>query len=102
MPLKSTFTLLHKQNIHISQYLGDTGNYDAQKNFGKTLHHFLHLFQAQPEVILVDKHPGYFTSHLGEQLAKKWGSQLVRVQHHEAHFSSVLGEHHFLMKQNQY
>ncbi len=39
--MKSTFTLLHQQNIHISQYLGDTDNYDAQKNFEKALHHFL-------------------------------------------------------------
>jgi hydrogenase maturation protein HypF len=29
-------------------------------------------------------------------MAKKWGSQLVRVQHHEAHFASVLGEHALL------
>jgi len=94
--MKSSFTLLHQQNIHISQYLGDTDNYDGQKNFEKTLHHFLHLFRSTPEVILIDKHPGYFTSGLGEQLAKKWNSQLVKVQHHKAHFASVLGEHNLL------
>ncbi|MEJ7766661.1 MAG: carbamoyltransferase HypF [Chitinophagaceae bacterium] len=94
--LKSSFSLLHAQNIHVSQYLGDTDNYDVQKNFEKTLHHFLRLFHAQPEIILVDKHPDYFTSQLGEQLAITWSSRLIRVQHHEAHFASVLGEHNLL------
>lgn len=90
--LKSGFTLLNKQKIHVSQYLGDTDNFDVQNIYDRTLHYFLELFHAQPSVILVDKHPGYFTSQLGEQLAKNWGSQLIRVQHHEAHFASVLGE----------
>ncbi|MFN2458105.1 MAG: carbamoyltransferase HypF [Chitinophagaceae bacterium] len=94
--IKSTFTLLHQKNIHISQYLSDTDNFDAQVTFKKTLNRFLNLFQSKPEVILVDKHPGYFTSYLGEQLAKEWDSKLVKVQHHEAHFASVLGEHNLL------
>jgi hydrogenase maturation protein HypF len=97
--LKSSFSLLHKQNIHVSQYLGNTDDYDTQKNFDKTVHHFLALFQTKPEVVLMDKHPGYFTTQFGEQKAKKWGSQLIKVQHHEAHFASVLGEHNLLDEQ---
>lgn len=94
--LKSSFTLLHQGNIHISQYLGDTDNYDAQNNFNNTLHHFLKLFNTQPEIVIVDKHHGFFTSQLAEQLAKNWYSKLIKVQHHEAHFASVLGEHNLL------
>jgi len=97
--MKSSFTLLHQQNIHISQYLGDTGNYDAQKNYENSINHFMQLFHAKPEMILVDKHLGYFSTQLGEQLAKKWNSQLVTVQHHEAHFASVLGEDNLLDEQ---
>jgi hydrogenase maturation protein HypF len=94
--LKSSFTLLHQQNIHISQYLGDTDNYDAQKNFENNLYHFLNLFKTHPEVILADKHPGYFTSQLAEKLARQWNISLIKIQHHEAHFASVLGEHDLL------
>jgi hydrogenase maturation protein HypF len=94
--LKSSFTLLHQQNIHISQYLGNTDNYDAQINFDQTFHHYLNLLHARPQVILIDKHPGYFTSQLGEQLAMQWGSKLITVQHHEAHFASVLGEYNLM------
>ncbi len=91
--LKSSFTLLHQQNIHTSQYLGDTDNYDAQKNYNKILSQFLDLFHVEPQVILIDKHPGYYTSQAGEELSKKWNCELRKVQHHEAHFASVLGEH---------
>jgi len=93
--------LLHQQNIHISQYLGDLDSYNAQENFDSIVHYFLNLFNAKPEVILVDKHPGYFTSQLGEKLAKGWGSQLIKIQHHEAHFSSVLGEHDLLTEEEK-
>ncbi len=94
--VKSSFSLLHQQNIHVSQYLGDTDNYDSRIKFEETLHYFLGLFRAKPEVILIDKHPAYFTSQFGESLARNWECQLVRVQHHEAHFASVLGEHNLL------
>jgi len=94
--IKSSFTFMHQQNMHVSQYLGDTTNYDAQKVFDKMLYHFLDLFNIQPEIILADKHPGYFTTQLSEELSKKWNSQLVKIQHHEAHFASVLGEYNLV------
>lgn len=96
--LKSSFTLLHQRNIHASQYLGNTDYYDAQINYQKQLHQFLHLFKAVPEMVLIDKHPEYFTSQLGKQLAADWKSELVAVQHHEAHFASVLGEQNLLQE----
>lgn len=91
--VKSSFCLLHHQNIHVSQYLGNTDSYDTQIKFEETLHYFLGLFHTRPEVILVDKHPDYFTSQLGASLPSKWECPLVKVQHHEAHFAAVLGEH---------
>ncbi len=94
--MKSSFALLQQQNIHISQYLGDTDNYDAQKNFENNLNHFLKLFKIKTEIILADKHPGYFSLHLAERLSHKWNIPLIKVQHHEAHFASVLGEHNLL------
>jgi len=91
--LKSTFTLLHQQNLHISQYLGDTDNFDAQKIFEYVTGNYLKLFKAQPEVILTDKHPDYFTTQFGKKIARERNCKLVAIQHHEAHFAAVLGEH---------
>ncbi len=91
--LKSTFTLLHRNNIHVSQYLGNMDNYDAQVRFTYLLHHYLELFQTRPEVILVDLHPGYFTTQEGIELSKFFNCPVVSIQHHEAHFAAILGEH---------
>ncbi len=91
--MKSSFTLLHEQNIHVSQYLGDTSNYDAQKNFENNLDHYLKLFKTKPEIVIADKHPGYFTTQSAQKLSGDWNIPFIKVQHHEAHFASVLGEH---------
>ena len=91
--LKSSFTLLHKGNIHVSQYLGDTDNYDAQNNYQCNLENFMQLFHAKPEVIVTDKHPDYYTTHLGDRIAGQSEVPIIKVQHHHAHFASVLGEH---------
>ena len=74
-------------------------NVDAQNNFEHTLHHFLQLFKCRPEIILADKHPDYFLSHLAEQLSEEWKIPLVKVQHHEAHFAAVLAENNLLSEQ---
>ncbi|MEJ7823422.1 MAG: carbamoyltransferase HypF [Chitinophagaceae bacterium] len=91
--MKSTFTLQLSRNVHVSQYLGSTDNYDAQNNYKYNLDNFLTLFHAKPGVVLTDKHPGYYTTHLGESIAEQNNVPVIKIQHHHAHFASVLGEH---------
>ncbi len=90
---KSTFSLLHRGNLFVSQYLGHTDGLEAQENYMQVLRHVNNLFSAAPEAVLVDKHPAYFTTLQGEQLAGEWNVPLVRIQHHLAHFCALLGEH---------
>ncbi len=90
--LKSTFSWQLRGNTYVSQYLGDLESYDTQTSFRATLEHFLHLFEATPEVILTDQHEGYFSTQLAHELAINWGVPLVAVQHHEAHLAAVLVE----------
>jgi len=94
--LKSTFTLLAHQNIHISQYLGSTETLEAQENYQHTLTHFENLFHPDIEVILVDKHPDYFATVLGKEMAQKRNVKVIEIQHHKAHFFAVLGENNLL------
>ena len=94
--LKSTFALLNKKNIYISQYLGNTDQYEAEVNYKKTLSHFESLLQPEIEKILVDKHPNYFSSRYGEQLAETHQVPLIQIQHHKAHFLAVLGENNLI------
>ncbi len=94
--LKSTFSLQHAGNTYISQYLGDLESLDTQENFEKTLHHFLRLFDANPQQVILDKHPSYFSAATGRSLAEKWGVPVLEVQHHVAHFTAVLAENELL------
>lgn len=94
--LKSTFAWQLRGNTYISQYLGDLEDFDTQTNFRHTLDHFRSLFDATPDVLLADRHEGYFSTQLARELATIWGVPLVSVQHHEAHLVAVLAEQDLL------
>lgn len=91
--LKSVFTLINKGQIYISQFLGNTDVHDSQLNYIHTLDHFIKLLRIKPEIILIDKHPAYFSHIYGTELAQKFKAQIIAIQHHKAHFAAVLGEH---------
>ena len=91
--LKSTIAFLPNDYMYISQYLGHLDNYDVYKRFVHTATDFIAIFQQQPNVILVDKHPTYQSTLYGIELAEKYGIEVHKIQHHKAHFASVLAEH---------
>jgi len=94
--LKSSFGLLNSQNTYISQYLGNTANYDTQLNYETTFNHFKKIFQLVIDTVVIDKHPTYFATQFGKVLAQKENATLLELQHHKAHFYSVLGENNLL------
>ena len=98
--MKSVFSMLAHGNLYISQYLGDLDSFLSQLSFEATLKHFHRLVDFKPEVILADLHPNYHSSGLAEKIAKETEVPLVRVQHHIAHFCSVLAENN-LMKSDR-
>ncbi len=91
--LKSTFTFIPNKLSYVTPYFGNLDNYEVSQRFQESLDQFIELFQIVPEVILIDAHPLYQSSILGKELAEKWNAKLITVQHHMAHFASVLGEH---------
>ena len=95
--LKSSFCLNTGQYLYVSQYLGDTTTgYEAQENYKTTLKHFFDIFSFLPSAIYIDKHPDYYSSRLGMQLADKYNIKYHKVQHHKAHFLAVLAENNLL------
>jgi len=94
--LKSTFTVLDNKNIHISQYLGNTEHYNATQNFKNTLTHFNTLFKPTTKIVLVDKHPNYFATQFGKEIASEKNIKFKEIQHHKAHFFAVLAENNLL------
>jgi hydrogenase maturation protein HypF len=98
--LKSSFALLHHQQVFISQYLGNTDSLESQQTFQQVLHHVVTLLNVKVQTIVTDLHPLYFSHQYAYQISKAWHVPIKEVQHHEAHFAAILGEHH-LQLQNE-
>lgn len=91
--LKSTIAFLPNDFLYISQYLGNLDHYDVYERFTQTTTKFISLFEQPPDVVLIDKHPSYLSSQYGLELSEKSNYDVYKIQHHKAHFASVLGEH---------
>jgi len=95
---KSVFGVLYKELFYLSQYLGNLVYFESVENYKRTIDHFMNLLNCRPNVILVDKHPNYHSTEYGKYLTDEYGAKLVSIQHHFAHFASVLSEHSLLTK----
>lgn len=94
--LKSTIALIPNQYLYVSQYLGSLGTLETYDRYREVLNRFWELFDLKPELVITDKHPGYQSTLSGTDLAKERSIPLRQVQHHEAHFAAILGEHQLL------
>lgn len=91
--LKSAFAIQHNHQIYLSQFSGSLESYDAQENYVHTYQHFEKLLKADPQIILADLHPDYPSTQMATALSQKLNVPLKKIQHHEAHFAAILGEH---------
>jgi hydrogenase maturation protein HypF len=91
--LKSAISFYPNQCLYVSQYIGNLENFDVYNRFTAQVHSFINIFEQQPKVILADKHPLYFSSKFGRELAEKYSTNAIEIQHHKAHFTAILGEH---------
>ena len=91
--LKSTFSFVPNAHTYVSPYFGNLDNYNVLERYEESIVKYEQLFEIRPEVILIDSHPQYQSSIMGTELAKKCDANLITIQHHKAHFASVLGEH---------
>jgi len=91
--LKSTFSLVPNTHIYVSQYFGNLDGYDVSERYQKTIKQQLDVFNCSPKTVLIDAHPAYQSSIIGKELSQSHNAQLVKIQHHKAHFASVIGEH---------
>ncbi|MEM9547372.1 MAG: carbamoyltransferase HypF [Bacteroidota bacterium] len=94
--MKSTFSLTHSGNTYVSQYLGDLGHFETLQSFVHSCQHLLNVLNAEPELVICDKNPEYSSSQYAERISKEKNIPLEKVQHHEAHFGAILGEHNLI------
>jgi hydrogenase maturation protein HypF len=93
--LKNTFGLFRDGQVILSQHLGDLEDARTWKAYEHTLSLYQQLFEHQPSAIIIDKHPGYRSTQLGQQWAKEQTLPLLEVQHHHAHIAACMAENHW-------
>lgn len=98
--IKSTLAFTPNVNTYVSPYFGNLDNYGVLQRYMDTLQRYTQIFETFPELILVDAHPGYQSTVLGGELAGKWATPIIEVQHHKAHFASILAEHNRFDNEN--
>lgn len=90
--LKNTFCLLKEGRAILSQHIGDLEEAVTQKDYRDSLQLYRQLFDYQPSMIVVDKHPNYLSTRLGHAIAEEEGVPLLEVQHHHAHIAACMAE----------
>ncbi|MRH99470.1 carbamoyltransferase HypF [Kriegella sp. EG-1] len=91
--LKSTVTFTPNSQTYVSPYLGNLDSYAVSERYRESIAQYTALLKTKPKVILADKHPQYQSTIIGIEYIEEFDASLRLIQHHKAHFASVLGEH---------
>jgi hydrogenase maturation protein HypF len=91
--LQATACLAVGGEAFVSQHVGDLDGEPARAFLEEVVDGLEEFLQARAGLIVVDEHPDYASTALGERLAAERGLSLLRVQHHLAHAAAVLAEH---------
>lgn len=90
--LKSVFCILKDNSAYLSQHFGDAEDLTTMAEYKRQYFRMKHLFRAEPDIFVCDRHPLYASSLHAALLAEKNGKRLVKIQHHHAHILSVMAE----------
>ena len=91
--LKNAFAVNKGSEVLVGPHIGDLQNASTHATLEWTIDRYEKLFSIRPEKIIVDSHPQFFSSHLGERIGKSSQISVIPVQHHHAHIASVMAEH---------
>ncbi len=86
---KNTFCLVKDGQAFLSSHVGDLDDPDTEAEYLREIVSMQRLFSVEPEVVACDLHPDYASTRLAQEMHLP----LITIQHHHAHFASVLAEH---------
>ncbi|MHC5074971.1 MAG: carbamoyltransferase HypF [Planctomycetota bacterium] len=87
--LKNTFCFTKGNQFICSEHIGDLEDAEVYHHYVESIEHLRGLFEVNPEVVVCDLHPGYFSTQYAMGIKDV---ELIQVQHHWAHIASVLAE----------
>jgi len=87
--MKSTVALAWKNRCVISPHISDLDSLRGQQVFQQVIKDLQQLYQIQPEIIICDAHPGYFSTRWANQQQQ----DIHTVLHHHAHAGCIAGDY---------
>jgi len=94
--MKNTVAVAKGNRVYLSQHIGDVDNPLAEAFFEEVVNDMMKLFEVEPEVVVSDAHPGYYSTKFAK---KKFGDKLVKVYHHHSHIISCMAENELPLDQ---
>ncbi|MBI5416753.1 carbamoyltransferase HypF [Candidatus Poribacteria bacterium] len=91
--MKSSFAILNKKYVYISQYIGELNNSKTIDFYTEMLNKFLNITGSLPDLISHDLHPDYISTRLAMEFADKKQLPIKAIQHHHTHICSVMAEY---------
>lgn len=91
--INNVISIATKNKCVMSQYIGDTSKLETLYFLKDCIEKSVKLARINPKIVACDMHPEYNTTHLAEELARKYGARTERVQHHKAHVAGAAAEH---------
>ena len=89
---KNTIAIGFDDKAFLSQHIGDLETVDACKNFEEIIFSFFKLYDFQPDIVVADLHPRYYSTNWAKQFSEEKGIPLIQIQHHYAHALSLMAE----------
>jgi hydrogenase maturation protein HypF len=87
--MKNTFALAHHGQMTLHPYIGDLENPEAQQILERAIERELACFQVEPELVVHDLHPDYFSTRMALAFAERRGLPTLGIQHHHAHLAGA-------------
>ncbi len=87
--LKNSLCLIKGRKALCSPHIGDLETPQARDFFHENITLMEKIAVCQPEVVVCDLHPAYYSSTVTKKLSTK---TIIRVQHHHAHIVSCMAD----------
>lgn len=90
---KNAICVTRGSEAFLSQHIGELDNAATCVALEQTVEHLLNVLEIEPELVVHDLHPDFFSSHFAAAFAARHDIPALAVQHHHAHIGAVAAEH---------
>ncbi|MBF0494006.1 MAG: carbamoyltransferase HypF [Candidatus Omnitrophica bacterium] len=96
---KCAFSVLTNDGLYHGEPFGSLREAATLFAYETAIHAYLKQNKIKPDLIVCDMHPDYSSTHLAEKLQKEYkNSELVKIQHHQAHIAGAMWDNGLLEK----